>query len=1288
MPSYQYEQLNDESFQQLCQSLLAKEFSGLQCLPVGQPDGGRDAIFRLFEPTQEKSKFVLFQIKFTRRELNDSDARDWLLRTLKAELPKVQTQIREGAERFMLITNVSGTAHHKVGSKDKLQELLEEHIPIPAEAWWADDIDRRLDGEWDLKLAYPALLTGTDFLRLMIEASPSEGRERRENAMTAFLSNQFETDREVKFKQAELENDIFDLFTDVPLVPRNAAGRRKKPVDLLATAFGRVATSTSDEVDSFRIHQWLQTALGAESRFDAFYLRDETWLPAASLLLDRDFQQAEPLVILEGAPGQGKSTVVQYICQVHRVRILGHPESNAVDPVHLASPLRIPFKVELRDFATWLSGGNPFGNAGEDAPSATTPRSLEGFLSNLVQYASGGAEFGVSDLQATLRSSYALIVLDGLDEVAEIGQRQHVVEEITSAVTRLSALAPSLQVIVTSRPTAFTNSPALPRRTFASYSLESLTRPLITKYSDRWLMARAIVDSDASEVRQILKDKLDEPHLRDLARNPMQLAILLSLIHRRGVSLPDKRTALYDNYVDMFFDREAEKANVVKENRDLLIRIHRYLAWILQSGAEITSASTSNVRPSGTSSSGTISEGNLKALVRDFLDKDGSDPTLVERLFTGMVERVVAIVSRVQGFYEFDVQTLREYFAARHLYQTAPYSPAGDVRRGTISDRWRALSRNYYWLNVARFYAGCYSEGELPSLVDDLRALSSDDIFRYTSHPQLLTATLLSDWVFSQRPRAIQDAVGLLLEPRGLRMLVAAAGTALLQVDEVIVRDPAGRKRLIDACKEQVKPDIPMEHVMDVVRSVLRPNSDPKELYEWWIKELRTAEEDQTKHWCDLGEALQCWSVIDLHTVTDLLGQETIPSSSVISGLLHANRMDILEFNEVLFEAAVEAVLAGERVGRSRNSSLLQRLAWSVERTFRGTHDPQDTYARQLSLLEYLRRFSGYEGYEEEITLPSYSMAERCARMVQAFTSSANRPLGEWSTSTEPWNRIVEVGISEFGERTRFIELANLAAGIRAKEEKCQDSPNLFDASRPMVRRARYARLRAGSHRWWSTQLQNATDPDQNCMALLLFATWAGAKTIEILAEEFDKRISSLEPHEWHNLYSSLRRAADVNSLRSWVRPPRIRVSQLPASLSARTASLLATRCSSATATPDQLYERYLADYKGNDSIIISVCANIQVERALRDETKWSQAIGSLRTSHRLGVYANTALYSHLRFGHTINLPEAVAREVVIQPLEFPAAFVRIAEECCRKFDEERILPVDQVASDEGWFTD
>ena len=1290
MASYQYEQLNPESFQQLSQGLLLKAFPALQCFPVGQSDGGRDAIFRLFEPAADKADktgFILFQVKFARHELSPSQARTWLLRTLRDELPKVREQIVEGAERFVLITNVSGSGTPDSGSMDKLQALLDEQIPIPAQAWWRDDIDRRLDDAWDLKFAYPALFSGTDLLRLVIEASPSEGRERRRNAITAFLSSQFESDREVKFKQAELENDIFDLFTDVPMVPRNPAERGHGAVERLAFAFHRAATSASGVIDEVRVSQWFEVASRSEPTFDSYHLRNETWLGAASLLLDSDFQDAESLVILEGAPGQGKSTIAQYICQVHRMRLLGRQGHSAINPAHLTSSLRLPFKVDLRDFATWLSGGNPFGPVTGGAQDAS-PRTLEGFLSALVHYASGGSDFNVSDLQATLSLSSALVVLDGLDEVAEINQRQRVVEEITIAVPRLSSVAASLQVIVTSRPTPFTNSPVLPRRTFSTYSLESLTRPLITEYADRWLRSREIDETDARDVRQILDTKLDEPHLRDLARNPMQLAILLSLIHRRGISLPDKRTALYDNYVEIFFDRESEKAPVVKENRDLLIRIHRYLAWVLQAGAEVDSTSASGKERSGISLSGSIAEQDLRELLGEFLERDGSDPTLVERLFSGMVERVVAIVSRVQGTYEFDVQTLREYFAARHLYETAPYSPTGSERRGTISDRWRALARNYYWLNVARFYAGCYSEGELPSLIDDLRDLSNDEVFRCTSHPQLLTATLLGDWVFSQRPRAIQDAVDLLLEPRGLRMLVAGAGSGLRQVEDVIVRDPAGRHRLIAACKELVRPNRPIEQVMDVVRSVLRPNLEPEELFDWWIEELRSADETQSRHWCVVGEHLQYWSVVGLDTVTDLLDREEVPSSSVISGLLHANRMDVLESSEELFEAAVEAVLAGERVGRSRSGSLLQRLALSVEQPHLSTHNTRTAFAMRFSLLEYLVRFLGYVSHEEDITWPNYGIAERGARLVEAFTSAAERPLTDWTTSTEPWDHTIQQGISEFGERTRFVELANLAAGIRSTEEKCQDSPNLFDIGRPMVRRARYARLRASSRTWWSKQLKSATNADEVWMALLLFATWAGRRTIEELAEAFDKLIVSLRTSEWHGLYSSLRRALEVNSGRSGIRLLGIRASALPLSLSVRTAALLAARCTPASA--DELYERYLTDYKGDDSIIVSLRADVQIRRALGDETKWSQAIESMRSSYSLGAPTSRAfITAFLPFLEPIpTLPDMVAREVVGKPLKFPGDLVRVAEARCRQLDVASILPVVRVATDEDWFAD
>jgi hypothetical protein len=71
----------------------------------------------------------------------------------------------------------------------------------------------------------------------------------------------------------------------------------------------------------------------------------------------------------------------------------------------------------------------------------------------------------------------------------------------------------------------------------------------------------------------------------------------------------------------------------------------------------------------------------LKKALLIYLDSEGEDTTIVGDLFNGIVERVGALVSRVQETYEFEVQPLREYFAARHLYDTAPYSPAAMRRR-------------------------------------------------------------------------------------------------------------------------------------------------------------------------------------------------------------------------------------------------------------------------------------------------------------------------------------------------------------------------------------------------------------------------------------------------------------------------------------------------------------------------------------------------------------------------------------------------------------------------------
>ena len=372
--------------------------------------------------------------------------------------------------------------------------------------------------------------------------------------------------------------------------------------------------------------------------------------------------------------------------------------------------------------------------------------------------------------------------------------------------------------------------------------LGSIGRKVIDEYTTRWLKIRRLDGREASEIKRILNSKLDQPHMAELARNPMQLAILLSLIYERGESLPDKRTALYDSYVDLFFAREAEKSAIVSDKRDLLIEIHGYLAWILHSEAQ-----TKRNR-------GSVTAERLRSLVADYLRKEQHESELVNRLFSGITERVVALVSRIEGTFEFEVQPLREYFAARYLYNTAPYSPAGGERRGTLPDRFDALSRDFFWQNVTRFYAGCYSRGELPSLVISLRELSESNGYAETGYPQSLAASLLSDWAFAQYPRVMKDVVGLLLGGIGIQYLALqtrpfARGTSL------VLPVQSGKEDLIKKCLDLLLAGQP-EDYSQMLLNLIASNDGASVLKGRWCEQILELQGPALTRWLSYGAFL------------------------------------------------------------------------------------------------------------------------------------------------------------------------------------------------------------------------------------------------------------------------------------------------------------------------------------------------------------------------------------------------------------------------------------------------
>lgn len=88
--TYHFEQLSDDTFQKLCQAILKAERPLVQCLPVSQRDGGRDAIQR------QPDGLAIYQVKFSLNAATKSE-RDAIADLIRLERSKIEDLVRKGA---------------------------------------------------------------------------------------------------------------------------------------------------------------------------------------------------------------------------------------------------------------------------------------------------------------------------------------------------------------------------------------------------------------------------------------------------------------------------------------------------------------------------------------------------------------------------------------------------------------------------------------------------------------------------------------------------------------------------------------------------------------------------------------------------------------------------------------------------------------------------------------------------------------------------------------------------------------------------------------------------------------------------------------------------------------------------------------------------------------------------------------------------------------------------------------------------------------------------------------
>ncbi|WP_149261310.1 NACHT domain-containing NTPase [Actinomadura sp. K4S16] len=353
-----------------------------------------------------------------------------------------------------------------------------------------------------------------------------------------------------------------------------------------------------------------------------------------------------------GAAGSGKTTLVRH---------------TALEIVERRRPGRrqLPVLLYLRDHAEEIAAGEPEGLA----QIAVTAPWLNGAVS---------AEW----LEERLMRGRCVVLLDGLDEVADSEARSRVVQWIEAQISRYPASA----FVVTSRPAGY-DANRLSRADVLQ--VQRFTSRQIRDFLHSWYQAieHRSREGDPREIDRIASRAADDlfrrlssaPTLSDLAANPLLLTMIAN-VHRYRGSLPGSRVALYEEVCQVLLHRRQEAKNLRDTDADRLSgekkeRIVQELAWYMM---------RRELRD--------IPAEEAERAIRTVLERTA--PDITPAAFLLHVKRSGLLLEHQYGRYGFAHLTLQEYLASMLV-------PAHASRRQLLIDN----VGNPWWREVTLLWA-------------------------------------------------------------------------------------------------------------------------------------------------------------------------------------------------------------------------------------------------------------------------------------------------------------------------------------------------------------------------------------------------------------------------------------------------------------------------------------------------------------------------------------------------------------------------------------------------------
>jgi formylglycine-generating enzyme required for sulfatase activity/energy-coupling factor transporter ATP-binding protein EcfA2 len=362
---------------------------------------------------------------------------------------------------------------------------------------------------------------------------------------------------------------------------------------------------------------------------------------------------ANPRLVVLGDPGSGKTTLLRYLALLY-ARDLAEETSLVRDQLGLSESGRLPILLPLRKIGAFLSSRHSVDDGTEGHL-----RLLEFLFESLEQER---IPLPRDFWDRWLLDGHAVILLDGLDEVADPDLRKRVSRLVESFVRAYE----KCRYVVTCRIVGYTG-PACLGEAFTTTTVRDFTMGDVELFLSNWHRMVAIGQLGncetaesyaASQTRQLVQAIESNDRIRELAINPLMLTVI-AMVHRDRVKLPDRRAELYAEAVDVLLGKWDEARGIrevpLPDGKVFDLGDKRV---ILQSLALFMHER--NLKE--------ISLGELRDMLRQTLWQDlgGSKEVerSVEKFIRTIEERTGLLAARGEATYGFSHLTFQEYLAA------------------------------------------------------------------------------------------------------------------------------------------------------------------------------------------------------------------------------------------------------------------------------------------------------------------------------------------------------------------------------------------------------------------------------------------------------------------------------------------------------------------------------------------------------------------------------------------------------------------------------------------------